>query len=64
MQYLYLLGGLLLGTATIIYTERLVRIFGRMDWAEHYLGPAGTYSAWKIIGVVLIIAGFVALRVA
>lgn len=36
----------------------MVRNFGYMDWAERYLGSGGTYSAWKLFGILIIIAGF------
>lgn len=46
------------GAALMIlkYTEPLVRMIGKMDWAERYLGSGGTYTMWKLIAV-LIIAG-------
>jgi len=40
------------------YTEPIVRMFGKNDIAEKYLGPGGTYSMWKIIAVILIVVGF------
>ncbi len=50
-----------LGIALLIlkYTERLVRTIGKMYWAEKYLGPGGTYSAWKLIAVLLIFGSLI-----
>lgn len=39
------------------YTEPIVRMIGKSDLAERYLGMGGTYNMWKIIAVILIIAG-------
>jgi len=64
MNYLYFLAGLVIGTLVIVYTRQIVGLVGRMDLAERYLGPTGTFSAWKIIGVLCILAGFLALRYA
>ena len=44
-----------IGILVMMYTEPLVRMIGKMYWAEKYLGMGGTYTAWKIIGVLLII---------
>lgn len=38
--------------------EFMVRTFGQFDWAERWLGAGGSYSAWKLIGVLAIILGF------
>ncbi len=46
------------GLAVMRYAEPIVRTFGRMDWAEKALGAGGTYTAWKLIGVLVIIVGF------
>lgn len=46
------------GLAIIRHAEPIVRNFGTMDWAEKHLGPGGTYSAWKLIGILVIIFGF------
>jgi len=33
------------------YTYPVVRVFGKMGWAERRFGEGGTYTVWKIIGV-------------
>ena len=49
------------GVAVLIlrYTEPIVRNIGKMDWAERRLGPAGTYTIWKLIAVILIVGSLV-----
>jgi len=58
MRFLYFAILLGLGIALIRYAFPIVRTLGQMDWAERYLGSGGTYTAWKLIGVLMIIAGF------
>lgn len=36
----------------------LVGWFGQFSWAERYLGAGGSYSAWKLFGILVIILGF------
>lgn len=50
-----------LGVAMIIYRERIVRIFGKNDYAEKYLGSGGTYTMWSIIGMFSIFIGLLIL---
>lgn len=49
------------GIAILIlkYTEPIVRMIGKMDWAERYLGMGGTYTAWKLIAILLIVGSLV-----
>ncbi|HUD20558.1 MAG TPA: hypothetical protein VMQ44_00615 [Candidatus Saccharimonadales bacterium] len=47
------------GTYALTHNYQLTRLFGYNDYAERYLGTGGTYSMWKLIGVVLIIAAVV-----
>lgn len=62
MKFIYFLLGAGIGTLIIVYTNPIVKLLGRMGWAERHLGPAGTYLAWKIIGLLCVIAGFWALK--
>jgi len=34
------------------YTLKAVRMMGMMGWAEERLGRGGTFSVWKIIGII------------
>ncbi len=49
------------GLAIIIlkFTEPIVRMFGKMSWAEQYLGMGGTYTAWKLMAVVIIVGSLI-----
>jgi hypothetical protein len=55
---LWIIGGILV----VVYSSPIVKTFGHIDWAERYLGPAGSYTAWKIIGLIAIIFGVLTLR--
>lgn len=37
---------------SLTYTLQMARTFGKMGWAERYLGEGGTYTVWKIIGII------------
>jgi len=41
------------------YTEPLVRMIGKMSWAENRLGMGGTYTVWKLIAILLIVGSLV-----
>ncbi len=43
----------------LVYTEPLVRMIGKMDWAERYFGMGGTYTVWKLIAILLIVGSLV-----
>lgn len=49
------------GVAILIlkYTEPLVRMIGKMSWAENNLGTGGTYTMWKLIAILLIVGSLV-----
>lgn len=53
------------GIALLIlkYTEPIVRMVGKMDWAENRLGMGGTYTVWKLIAVGLIVGSLVYLTI-
>lgn len=56
LKILILLLGLAAGTACVKYSFQLTKLFGRNSLAEKYLGDGGTYTMWKLIGLVLIAA--------
>jgi hypothetical protein len=62
MKYLVFLLGLAFGIYVIVKSYAVARLFGQMDYAERYLGPGGTYTAWKLIGLLCIFASFAVLR--
>jgi hypothetical protein len=46
------------GLGMIRYAEPIVRSVGHLDWAERTFGAGGSYTVWKIAGVLVIIFGF------
>jgi len=45
------------GILFIYYREKIVRIVGKSDLAEKYLGLGGTYNMWVLIGAALMVVG-------
>ena len=43
------------GLLLITHSFQLTQLFGHNSLAERYLGDGGTYSMWKLIGLILII---------
>ena len=59
LKILVFILALVLGLSFLIYTEPIVRTFGKTDWAErHFQTFGGTYLVWKIVGIIIIILGF------
>jgi len=50
-----------LGVAMITYREKIVRMIGKNDYAEKYLGAGGTYNMWSIIGMITMFVGLMIL---
>jgi hypothetical protein len=59
IKIIVLILGLTLGTACLKYNFQLTRLFGYNSLAEKYLGDGGTYSMWRLIGVVVIIGSLI-----
>jgi hypothetical protein len=55
MKYLYFLGAESIGIILLVYSFQIVRIFGHNSWAEEKLGPGGSYTLWKLVGIALIV---------
>lgn len=55
LKLFYLILGLGGGIACMVYSYQLTRLFGYNSYAEKYLGDGGTYSMWKLLGLLLII---------
>jgi len=58
MNFFQLLLVIALGFVCILYSKWITDNTMRFDWAENFLGPTGTYTVWKLIGVGVIIGGF------
>ena len=59
IKILVFIACLIVGLLLLKYTEPFVRMVGHNSFAEKYLGSGGTYSFWKIIALLIIIAGLV-----
>lgn len=55
MRFIWGVVWIAVGFVLIKYCYPLVSFFGHIDWAEHHLGGGGTYTLYKIAGVVVII---------
>jgi hypothetical protein len=49
---------LAIGLYFLTKSEYIVRVIGHNAWVDGYLGRGGSYLMWKVIGIVLIILGF------
>jgi hypothetical protein len=49
---------LVAGLYFLVKSEYIVRVIGHNAWAEKYLGAGGTYLMWKLLGILVIILGF------
>ncbi len=50
-----------LGVYTVMHTETIIDFFGTSDWADSKLGGGGTRLVYKLIGIVTILLGFLAM---
>ena len=62
MKYLIALVLIGIGYGCIRYYFELTRMFGRIEFAERYLGVGRTYLAWRMLGVLFILAAAILLR--
>ena len=58
MRFLYFLGFIIIGFIVLRYYKWLVDHTTRIDFFEDHLGPGGTYTFVKLVGVALILASF------
>lgn len=49
------------GFAILKYTLQWVSMVGKSQWAEQHLGGGGSFTMWKLIGVILVVFGFFSL---
>ena len=56
-RFLVLLAAIGLGILIERFTERIVNFVGYSGWAEEKLGVGGTYTMWKLIGLIVIVGG-------
>ena len=49
---------IVIGSLLVIKTKTFYDFFGSMDWANRYLGAGGSRLMYKIIGIIIILFGF------
>lgn len=59
MKILFFIGLIVLGFVCVIYAKWITDNTTRFDWPERFFGSGGTYTMWKIVGVLLIIFAFI-----
>ena len=57
IRILIFLGCFGVGMSFIVKTLPWVNLLGKSAWAEQHLGGGGTYTMWKLIGIIIIIVG-------
>jgi hypothetical protein len=55
IKILVLILGLGFGVALIKYNYQITHLFGHNSLAEQYLGSGGTYTMWRLLGIVVIL---------
>ena len=59
MKFFLFLLAVAVGILIMKYTEPIVRTVGINDLAEKYLGAGGTYTMWRLLAILLIVAALV-----
>jgi len=59
MKVLEFIGILMLGFALIYFSYPLFNITGRQDWIEKYLGPGGTITFYRLLGILIVVFAFI-----
>lgn len=54
-KFLIFVVAVVIAGAILKYTEPIVRLVGKNDLAEKYLGSGGTYTMWKLLAVIIVI---------
>ncbi|OGE81578.1 MAG: hypothetical protein A3H72_03105 [Candidatus Doudnabacteria bacterium RIFCSPLOWO2_02_FULL_48_8] len=57
MRFVWGMVWVVIGFLLIRYNYLLVGFFGHVPWAEQHIGGGGTYTLYKIVGVIVIILG-------
>ncbi len=55
VRILALVAGVAVGIGLMKYSYPLTQLFGRNTLAERYLGNGGTYTMWKLLGILVIV---------
>ncbi|MFH1425941.1 MAG: hypothetical protein ABIG66_00720 [Candidatus Kerfeldbacteria bacterium] len=56
----YVIGVIMIafGVFVIWKTESMIRMMGKISWAEDKFGSGGTWTFWKVVGLALILLAF------
>jgi hypothetical protein len=55
MKFIWTIVWVIIGFGLIKYSFQITNFFGHIGWAEQHLGGGGTYSLYKIVGVIVVI---------
>jgi len=55
LKIIIALVGVIAGIACMRYNYQITQLFGYNDLAERYLRAGGTYSMWRLLGLILVI---------
>lgn len=55
VKILVLIATIFIAMLIIRYRERIVRMVGKNEFAERYLGNGGTYTFWILFALLLIV---------
>ena len=58
MRFLWGAIWIIIGIGLIKFSFQITNIFGHIGWAEQHIGGGGTYTLYKLVGVAIIIIGF------
>lgn len=58
LKIIILLVGSVAGVLMMRYNFELTRMVGHNYYAERYLGDGGTYTMWKLLGLITVVGSF------
>jgi hypothetical protein len=62
MRLLITLIAMAIGVVIELNTFKIVHTFGHLGWAEQRFGPGGSYFAWRLIGIIIIVGALLTYR--
>ena len=60
MRIFYGILAIIAGTVMLKYNFKLANYTGRQDWIESKLGAGSTYFVYKLLGIVVVLGGLLA----
>lgn len=55
MKFFLFILAVIVAVLIMKYTDPIVRLVGKNDLAEKYLGMGGTYTMWKLIALAIVL---------